>query len=77
MSRKLSDDEAAFLQERIDALEPGTFHLPDLYGDAWEGFPIGEKVDRGRAFLEAVRQDRFPEVEDLGKRSGGRVYGKG
>ena len=30
----------------------------------------GEKVDRGRAFLEAVRQDRFPEVEDLGKRTG-------
>ncbi|WP_375261037.1 DUF1413 domain-containing protein [Palleronia sp.] len=73
MRRRLSQDEAERLQEQIDATEPGEFRLRDLYGDAWEGFPIGEKVDRGRAFLEAVRQDRFPEVEDLGKRSGGRV----
>jgi len=64
------------LRVAVAAQEPGPFHLADAY-PGWEDLWIGDKVSLGNAFLRAVRQGEFPEVEDTGhKADGGHVYRK-
>ncbi len=67
--------EIVRLRNRIVGREPGEFHFPEIYGPRWGALFIGDKVRRGREFLEAVRAGDFPGVEDTGrKKGGGRVY---
>lgn len=71
----MDDKEITRLQKRIAQQEPGTFHFPEIYGPDWDQLYIGDKVRKGRDFLEAVRAGKFPGVEDTGeKRNGGRLY---
>lgn len=76
MAERLLDGATmSWLRERIAARKPGEFHLPEVYGPAWDDLRIGDKVKIGHAFLDAVRDGAFPGVEDTGvKKGGGRIY---
>ena len=71
----MDEREIVRLQKKIVGLEPGEFHFPEIYDPRWDELFIGDKVRRGRQFLESVRAGVFPGVEDTGrKKGGGRVY---
>ena len=71
----MDDEEINRLRKRIVRRAPGPFHFPDVYGPDWDQLYIGDKVRKGRNFLEAVRAGKFPGVEDTGeKHDGGRIY---
>lgn len=71
----MDEERIALLDAAISALEPGEFHLPEIYGSGWDELYVGEKVKLGRAFLKLVQKGHFSHVEDTGKKeAGGRVY---
>lgn len=71
----MQNQDWQLLKAAIARLPPGPFHFSDLYGEAWQQFWIGERVQRGHDFQRAVAHGEFPGVLDTGKkRGGGRVY---
>ena len=72
---RLSDDDLARLRAALAERPAGEFRLPEIWGDGWETLWIGDRVQAGHAFLDAVRAGRLPGVEDTARKAGGgRVY---
>ncbi|SFI46380.1 DUF1413 domain-containing protein [Albimonas pacifica] len=72
---RLGDDDLARLRAALAGRPPGEFHLPEIWGEDWGRLWIGERVQAGHAFLDAVRAGRLAGVEDTGRKAGGgRVY---
>ncbi|MCA0919126.1 hypothetical protein [Pseudooceanicola nanhaiensis] len=68
------EERFAQVLRRLDSRAPGPFHYADLRPD-WTGLPLGEKVQSGHAFLDAVRAGQLPGVSDTGRKGDrGRVY---
>ncbi|MBY6091973.1 DUF1413 domain-containing protein [Maritimibacter alkaliphilus] len=68
------EERFAQVLRRLGSRAPGPFHYAELRPD-WTGLPIGEKVQSGHAFLDAVRAGQLPGVTDTGEKDGaGRVY---
>ena len=71
----MDEQDIERLLHHLRKREAGEFHFPEVYGPDWDRLYIGDKVRLGHAFLNAVREGRFPGVEDTGvKKGGGRVY---
>ena len=71
----MSDFESKDLTSAIKAQNPGPFHLSDLYGNDWDGMPIGDRVKAGNAFLRHVDDGQYPMVEDTGEKDKhGHIY---
>ncbi len=63
------------LEAAISARSPGEFHFPEIYGSGWNELYVGDKVKLGHEFMNLVREGRFMNVTDTGKKkAGGRVY---
>ncbi|RCK44196.1 hypothetical protein TH25_20035 [Thalassospira profundimaris] len=73
----MTEDDIRRLQQNIARHPARTFHFPEIYGNGWDDLYIGDKVQMGHQFLDAVRAGNFPGVADTGtKKDGGRVYQK-
>lgn len=73
----MEQSEITRLRRAVASRAAGEFHFPEAYGSGWDDLPIGEKVARGHAFLDAVRAGTLPGIEDTGtKAGGGRLYRK-
>ncbi len=71
----MRDFENNDLTGAIKTQKPGSFHLSDLYGAAWDGMEIGDRVRAGNAFLRHVGDGQYPMVGDTGEKDKhGHIY---